>query len=221
MSSALSRIIRKTLILSALAAVSLSAQHPDSPPLADVVNAKYSRADAQAIVGVLSEAQAQRLPMLLLTAKVREGLAMNADGARVLATVRSYAKALGDARDALGATANPTELEAAAGALRMGLPAAALKRMRAARPSRSLSAPLVVAVDLVQRGVPVDSVSAGLVSLLGAGAGDSEFLTLQSQFAHAMMNGQQALPAYRSLLAAPRGMNQSVVHPPDMLPDRP
>src|SRR5207248_1461937 len=71
---------------------------------------------------------------------------------------------LGHARDALGPTASPTELGAAAAALRAGAHPATLTELRRIR-RESLTVPLAVLTDLVGSGVPVDSAAAAVLSL--------------------------------------------------------
>src|SRR5205823_5944494 len=68
------------------------------------------------------------------------------------------------APDALGATASPTELTAAAAALRAGAPPATLTELRRIR-REPLTVPLAVLTDLVASGVPVDSAAAAVLSL--------------------------------------------------------
>ena len=93
-----------------------------------------------------------------------EGATKRATGDRIVAAVRRLALDLDRARDALGSTASPPELTAAAAALRAGAPPAILTALRRVR-RESLTVPLAVLTDLVATGVPVDSAAAAVLSL--------------------------------------------------------
>ena len=71
------------------------------------------------------------------------------------------------ARNALGG-GNVAELEAAASALRAGVKPEDLKRLRASRPDQPLTVPLAVLGDLVARGVPADTASAYVLTIIRA-----------------------------------------------------
>ena len=103
-----------------------------------------------------------------------EGATKRATADRIVAAVRGLALDLGHARHALGPTASPPELTAAAAALRAGAPAATLTELRRVRRA-SLIVPLAVLTDLVASGVPVDSAAAAVLSL-AANARDTDLV---------------------------------------------
>ena len=127
-----------------------------------------------------------RLPSDAVYAKAAEGVLKAAPEARILAAVRRLARALGDAREALGETADDAELVAGASAILAGVPAATLRRLREAAngmpaSSRaSLATPLVVLADLVTRRVPPPVAAAAIDSLVSRGAPGEDFAVLRA-----------------------------------------
>src|SRR5205085_548231 len=107
------------------------------------------------VAALVDSARAAALPTEPLVQRALEGATKRATGDRIVAAVRRLALDLGHARDALGPTASPTELGAAAAALRAGAQPATLTELRRIR-RESLTVPLAVLTDLVGSGVPVD-----------------------------------------------------------------
>ena len=116
------------------------------------------------VAALVDSARAAALPTEPLVQRALEGATKRATGDRIVAAVRRLALDLGHARDALGPTASPTELGAAAAALRAGAQPATLTELRRIR-RESLTVPLAVLTDLVGSGVPVDSAAAAVLSL--------------------------------------------------------
>ena len=116
------------------------------------------------VTALVDSARAAALPTEPLVQRALEGTTKRATPDRIVAAVRRLALDLGHARDALGPTASPTELVAAAAALRAGAPPATLTELRRIR-RESLTVPLAVLTDLVGSGVPVDSAAAAVLSL--------------------------------------------------------
>ena len=116
------------------------------------------------VAALVDSARAAALPTEPLVQRALEGATKRAPTDRIVAAVRRLALDLGHARDALGPTASPTELGAAAAALRAGAPPATLTELRRIR-RESLTVPLAVLTDLVGSGVPVDSAAAAVLSL--------------------------------------------------------
>ena len=86
----------------------LGAQQSDSLLKAQLTNGMYPPNDARAILAVLTEAEARRLPTDGLEWRVRDGVAHNADGARTIGVVRAYLAALVESRNTLGPSASAT-----------------------------------------------------------------------------------------------------------------
>lgn len=176
------------LLLAVMAAIAA-----DVPRLAAQQPAAVESETAQAIV---DRAAREGLPTTLLRAKIAEGIAKHASAARIAEVARAYYDAL-SAVHGLSLT-DATEWEAAASALRGGVSLAALRDIHAARPGAEDATAFIVALDLVQRGVPADSVRRGLVRAVKAGATSRDLLALQTHVAAAMVNGTSALDAYRA-----------------------
>jgi len=131
-------------------------------------------ATREAVGAIVEAARAAGLPVETLVDRALEGAAKRADGPRIVAAVRLLATELAAARDALGPASLPAELEAGAGALRAGVPAADLTLLRQRR-ARPLTVALGALTDLVTSGVPPDSAAAAVLAL-AASAGDDQLL---------------------------------------------
>ncbi|HVP14859.1 MAG TPA: hypothetical protein VMS88_04910 [Terriglobales bacterium] len=140
-------------------------------------------ATAQAVGRIVDDARAAGLPADPLVATALEGSSRRASPARIVNAVRRQLGELERARAALGSGAGEAEIVAGAAALRAGVPADTIARLRGLRPDQPLVVPLVVVADLVTRGVPVTTASASIVSALCAGLGDAELLRLREQVA--------------------------------------
>jgi hypothetical protein len=127
---------------------------------------------------VIDSARVAGLPTAPLESKAREGIAKRVDARRIVVAVRSVFHSLRDARAALGTSATPDELEAAASVLRVGVTPADLARLVRTRHEKQLTIPLVVLSDLVSRGVPRDTASQTIQQLWQHGAADEDFLGL-------------------------------------------
>lgn len=133
------------------------------------------------------------LPATPLYSKAAEGVLKGADDARILTAVRSLARELGEARDALGSGASEAEIVAGASALHAGVPAADLRRMRDRQPrgsNRSLAVPLTVLADMITRGVPPNDAAASVNALLARRVDDAEFQALRVGIEHDISAGR-------------------------------
>ena len=68
----------------------------------------------KALFAIVDSARAQGIPVEPLMEKVYQGLAMGADGSRIVVAVRSLTLEMGNAHRVLGAVATTDELKAAA-----------------------------------------------------------------------------------------------------------
>ena len=91
--------------------------------------------------------------------------------------------ALGQAREALGASSPVDELEAGASALRAGIDVNALIAVRAARPVGTAVYPLVVLTDVVERGVPQREARDAVTTIARMPKSDDALRGLQSTVA--------------------------------------
>lgn len=139
---------------------------------------RLSEATRYSIELLFDSAKVLGLPTAPLESKALEGVSKRVDGRRIVAAVRSVFKSLREARAALGPAVTPDELNAAAGALRVGIATTELAHLAKTRHEKQLTVPLVVLADLVTRGVPRDTASATIFQLWQHGAADDDFLGL-------------------------------------------
>lgn len=140
---------------------------------------RLTRLDPPALAvvqGLLDSARVANLPTEPLVAKALEGAAKRAGDERIMLAVRSLLRDLAAARRALGPDARASEIAAGATAVRAGVDAGALERLRGAR--MDLTAPLGVLADLVVYGVPVDTAVMAIRQLASRDAPDGEFTGL-------------------------------------------
>ncbi|AHG88842.1 hypothetical protein J421_1305 [Gemmatirosa kalamazoonensis] len=139
-------------------------------------------ADARAAVGaIIVEAEGRGLPREPLVTKALEGVQKGAPGERIEAAVRAMVGRLLVARDALAPTASPAELDAAAGALAAGVTADAIRVVRLAAPSRSITVALGVLAQLTVRGVPAARAAQAVATLVQRGASHAQLLSMQRE----------------------------------------
>jgi hypothetical protein len=159
------------LLLAALA-------HADPDPR---LKARLDPETAAAVGQIVTQAQANGLPIEPLIDKALEGSSKKAPGPRIVAAVRQYAQALAAAREALGHDSRESEIVVGAGALLAGVPADSLAGLRAALPGRSLVVPLVVMADLLARRVPAGTASNAILAASRAGVRDADLLMLRAR----------------------------------------
>ena len=134
----------------------------------------------KALSALVDSARAQGIPVEPLMEKVYQGLAMGADGARIVVAVRSLTAEMANAQRELGTVATTDELKAAASAVHAGVPPVELGKMKKQSGlRRSLTLPFTVLADIVSRGVPVQTAANAIRSLVGAGARDRDISEFQ------------------------------------------
>jgi hypothetical protein len=150
----------------------------------------------KALSALVDSARAQGIPVEPLMEKVYQGLAMNADGARIVVAVRSLTHEMGNAHRVLGSVATTDELKAAASAVHAGVPAVELGKMKKQSGlRRSLTLPFTVLADIVSRGVPVQAATNAIRSLVGAGAKDKDISDFQRNVSVDIEKGAQPAAA--------------------------
>jgi hypothetical protein len=140
--------------------------------------ARLSEASRYQVELLLDSAKVAGLPTAPLESKALEGISKRVDSRRIVVAVRNVFRSLRDARAALGPSVTADELNAAAGALRVGITPAELGHLARTRHEKQLTVPLVVLADLVTRGVPRDTASSTIFQLWQRGAADDDFLGL-------------------------------------------
>jgi len=153
-------------------------------------------ADAAARVqAIVEDARAAGLPTAPLVARALEGASQQARGVAIANEVRALAGALGTARGAMGLGSRETEIVAGASAIQAGVPADSLTRLRASRPSESLTISLVVLCDLLARGVPQPAATGAVISALRAGGTDRDLLRMREHVHAQIQHGTAPLGA--------------------------
>jgi len=162
-----------TLALVAAAFGSVEAQDPR-------IGNRLDAPTRKALTALVDSAKAQGIPVEPLMEKVYQGLAMGADGARIVMAVRSLTVEMANAQRELGTVATTDELKAAASAVHAGVPPVELGKMKKQSGlRRSLTLPFTVLADIVSRGVPVQTAVNAIRSLVGAGARDRDISEFQ------------------------------------------
>ena len=157
----------------------LAAQQSNAPLAALSASAR------SAIYASADSLRAKGLPGDALVAKAAEGLLKGATEDRIVVVVHRLAADLRGAAAALGSDASPGEIVAAAGALRAGASADAVRQLRSAAgpartvPRRPLTVALVVLGDLVSRGAPPAVAVGSVTSLLARHASDDDLQVLR------------------------------------------
>jgi hypothetical protein len=160
---------------------------------------RLDEATAASVQQAVDSAKRDHLPTEPLVQKALEGSTLGATDERIVAAVEALRGQLGRARDALGGGASDAELTTAAGALRAGLPPAALRRLQSLRSGRPLVVPIAVLTDLVAEGVPPDQATRSVLDLARDGRPDDEFVALRRQ-AQVQRRGGAGTPAGRPAL---------------------
>ena len=138
--------------------------------------ARLDPATRTAVTAIVDSARAVGLPTEPLIDKALEGATKRASGDRITVAVRVLAAQLRAARATLGASSTEAEIIAGAEVLDAGIGPAVLSRIRQSRQRRPVTVALATLSDLVAVGVPADTASAALLSLVRAGTKDSELI---------------------------------------------
>jgi hypothetical protein len=182
-----------TRVLSLVVAIAIGASAARAQEVDRTLPAQLSASTRAALERLIDSARVAGLPIDPLYSKVREGVFRSADEPRVIAAVQRLSRDLGDARAALGDSANAEEIAAAANALRAGIRAADLTRLRDARGRKSdhpLTVALVVLADLATRGVPPALAAASVNELVARDVSDGSLLSFRQGVERDLTNGR-------------------------------
>lgn len=150
---------------------------------------------AAAVTRVVDSVRAAGLPAEPLVGVALEGASRRASNERILAAVREYASALGVARLTLGDSSASDEIVSAAGVLVVGVQPRVVGEYRAARPTGSITVPLVVLADLIARGVPSDTAASAIGVALRNGARDDQLTELRRRIERDILAGARPATA--------------------------
>lgn len=193
--------MKTTLALLALAGVTSLAAAQD-PRLTRRLDA----ATLAQVTVVLDAARVAGLPLEPLVDRALEGASKGASSDRIAAAIRKLAADLDAARRALNG-GDVAELEAGASALRAGVSADALARLRTARSREPLTVPLAVLADLVVRGVPADTAATYVLAMVRAS--DEQLVAFQRNVERDIALGAPPLAAAAVRVNATAGMADS------------
>ena len=149
---------------------------------------------------IIDSVRVAGLPIDPLYSKVREGLFRSADESRVIAAVQRLGRDLADARAALGDSAGPEEITAGANALRAGIRAADLTRLRDARrkTDHPLTVALVVLADLATRGIPPAMAASSVNELVSRNVSDGSLMSFRQNVERDLTGGRSPASAIDS-----------------------
>lgn len=161
-----------------LATGSLGAQDP-SRSFSDRLGERLPPAEASRVHASLESARVLALPADVLEHLALELIAKGAPAATVVTGVQLRLELLVSARavirDARDADAAPDEIAAGAEAMQRGVSGSEIAELAQAAPSgRSLTVPLLVMSELVDRGLPSDAALSRVRAQLMARAGDAD-----------------------------------------------
>src|SRR6478609_3570541 len=177
------------MILAAAAFVPAHAQDPR-------IENRLDAPSRTAITALLDSAGAQGIPVEPLMQKMYEGLAVGADGPRIVSAVRKLMVEMATVHRELGTVATADEIKAAASAVHAGVPAVELGKIKKQSGlRRSLTLPFTVLADIVSRGVPVAAATNAIKSLVGAGAKDKDISDFQRNVSVDIEKGAQPAAA--------------------------
>jgi len=161
---------------------------------------QLSAATRTTLERIIDSARVAGLPIDPLYSKVREGLFRSADESRVIAAVQRLGRDLGDARDALGDSAAAEEIVAGANALRAGIRAADLTRLRDTRrkSDHPLTVALVVLADLATRGVPPAMAVSSVNELVARNVSDGSLMSFRQNVERDVTGGRSPASAIDS-----------------------
>lgn len=140
---------------------------------------RLDSATSAAVSAVVDSARAVKLPTAPLVNKALEGAAKGSDGTKIVLAVRQLAERMGSSRQVLGSGTTADEISSAAIALDAGVSAHDLAILRSAAGKRTLTLPLAVLTDLVERAVPVPTATNLVASLLRSNVADPELTLYQ------------------------------------------
>jgi hypothetical protein len=142
-----------------------------------------------AVQQLVDSARALQLPTEPLVQKALEGSTLGAGGDRIRSAVGALLGQLARAREALGPSVTDAELTAGAGALRAGIGAETLQRLRVLREGRPLVVPLSVLTDLVAEGMTTEAAARSVFDLARTGRPDDDFVALRRRVQTELRSG--------------------------------
>ena len=181
------RRARAIVAVLALGASSVLAQGVVDPRLTTRLDASTRTA----VIAIIDSARARSLPVEPLIDKALEGAAKRATAQQIVAAVRTYATQLAEARAALGESSTAPEVVGGAQAIRAGISADQLGKLRRARAGVQIATALTVVSDLVAREVPIDTAVAVVSGLVRAAVSDEQLLAVRTEIETDILGGRR------------------------------
>jgi hypothetical protein len=204
----LPRFVAIPALLLALAAPGLRAGAQETAPPSDSrIAARFTGEHRARLEAILDSARAADIPTEPLVQRALEGASRRLPPERVVTAVSGLAGRLRTARGALGARAGEADLLAAASALHAGIEPAMLQRFARSRGDAGVALPLIVLVDIVERGVPQDTAERVILSLADPRVADADFQALRQSILQDIGSGAPA-----GVAAAARARGLLVTH---------
>lgn len=170
------------------------------------IEARFTGDTRTTLLGLIDSARAAGIPTEPLVQSALLGASREVPPPRIIAAIRGLADRMRIARSALGASASEAEIVSGASALQAGVEAAALQRIRRARPDGEVALPLIVLTDIIERGVARDTAERVIISLGDARTSDAEFQALRQSILSDIRSGAApstaAMTRARGVLAA-------------------
>jgi hypothetical protein len=189
---------RAFAVLVAALALPLASRASSAQQIDRTLPAQLSPATRATLERLIDSLRVAGLPVDPLYSKVREGVFRSADDARVIAAVQRLGRDLGESRAALGDSVGAEEITAGANALRAGIRATDLSRLREARGRRAdhpLTVALVVLADLATRGVPPAMAVASVNELVARNVSDGSLLSFRQNVERDLVGGRSPASA--------------------------
>jgi hypothetical protein len=146
----------------------------------------------EAVSDVVDRAKKDGIPTEPLIDRALEGVSKRAAGTVIVNAVSRFAEDMRRARTALGPSSTPTEIVAAAYALKNGVKLEELEKLRSVRAGQRYAAALDAMSYLINRGVPADTASSTLISLVLAQATDEQITDLRREVEQDIAGGMPA-----------------------------
>ena len=137
---------------------------------------------------MIDSANALALPSDLLRSTALQGIAVRADGKRIVRAVRTTFTNLRTARATLGPVGDE-ELKAAASVLYAGAKPNQLASFKVRQKNRNDLQAFIVWADLITRGVPSEEASSAIIKLWQGGADDATFYGLWNSVQSDILKG--------------------------------
>lgn len=180
------RRVRHVLWLPLLAlGVSAAAQGPAE----DRLTGRLDQETRSQVVALVDSLRKEGLPVEPIVDRALEGAAKRADGTLIVKVVRGFASHLRVARNVLGPGSSDREIVAGANALKAGIKAEELTRVRSARDGLRYAVAFDVLTGLKNRNVPNDTAVRVIGTLVRLAASDAQYVALLDQIERAIADG--------------------------------